>query len=88
MANDGQCLPELGGGGGGGGQFYLEKHMNKIEYEGIGTCARIEIRKDADNADQQVKWFLKVHETCKLLWEAQFFLFSRVFIQFHVLQMF
>ena len=39
--------------------------MNKIEHEGIGTCARIEISKDADNADRKVKWFLKVHKTCK-----------------------
>ena len=38
-----------------GGQLYLGKHMNKIEHEGIGTCARIEINKDADNADQKVK---------------------------------
>ena len=37
--------------------------MNKIEYEGIGTCARIEISQDAHNADQKVKWFLKVHIT-------------------------
>ena len=27
----------------------------------MGTCARIEISYDADNADQKVKWFLKVH---------------------------
>ena len=44
--------------------------MNKIEYEGIGTCAGIKISPDADNADQKVKWFLKVHKTDKLLWEA------------------
>ena len=49
MSNDGHCLPELGGGG--GGQFNLGKRMNKIEYEGIGTCARIEISQDTDNAD-------------------------------------
>ena len=29
--------------------------MNKTEYEGIGTYARIEISQDADNADQKVK---------------------------------
>ena len=63
--------------------------MNKIDYEGIGTCPRIEISQDADNADQNVKWFLKVHETYKLLWEAYFqFSFSQVFIQVHVLQIF
>ena len=28
--------------------------MNKIEHEGIGTCARIEINQDADNADQHM----------------------------------
>ena len=32
------------------------KSINKIEHEEIGT-----ISKDADNADQKVKWFLKVH---------------------------
>ena len=40
--------------------------MNKIEYEGIGTCARIEVSQNADKADQKVKWFLKVHKTYKL----------------------
>ena len=44
--------------------------MNKIEYEGIGTYARIEISQDANNLDQKVKWFLKVLKTYKLLWEA------------------
>ena len=38
--------------------------MNKIEHEGIGgTCARIEINRDADKADQKVKLFLKAHKT-------------------------
>ena len=46
--------------------------MNKIEYEGIGTCARVEISQDADNADQKVKWFLKFYKTYKLLWEGYF----------------
>ena len=46
--------------------------MNKIEHEEIGTCARIEIRQDAGNADQKIKWFLKVHKTYKLLREACF----------------
>ena len=54
--------------------------MNKIEYEGIGTCARIEISQDADNADQKVKWFLKVLRRYKLLWEACIFNF---FPSFH-----
>ena len=49
------------------GKFYLEKRTDKIEDEEIGTCARIEICQDADNADQKVKWFLKVHQTYKLL---------------------
>ena len=60
------------GGGGGGEQLYLGKRIDKIEHEGIGTCARIEINQDADNADQRVKWFLKVHKIYKLLWEAYF----------------
>ena len=40
--------------------------------EELKNCARIEINQDADNADQKVKWFLKVHATYKLLWEAYF----------------
>ena len=55
-----------------GGQFYLGKRMNKIEHEGIGTCARIEINQAADNEDQKVKWFLKVHKTYILLWGTYF----------------
>ena len=47
---------------GGGGILPWETYK-KTEYEGIGTCARIEIRQDADNTNQKVKWFLKVHET-------------------------
>ena len=52
MSDDRHCLSELGG-----GEFYLGKRMNKIEYEDIDTCARIEVSRDADNADQKVKWF-------------------------------
>ena len=66
MSNDRHCLPELGE------QFHHGKRMNKIEYEGIGTCAKIEISQDADNADQKVKWFLKFHKAYKLLWGAYF----------------
>ena len=63
-----------------GGEFYLGKRMNKFEHEGMGTCARIEISEDADNANQKVKWFLKVHKTYKLLWTAFFnYLFSPSF---------
>ena len=29
----------------------------------MGTYARSEIRQDKDNADQKVKWFLKVYKT-------------------------
>ena len=62
-------------------QFYLGKLTDKIEHEEVGTCAGIEISQDKDNADQKVKWFLKVHETYKLLWEAYFRLsFSHKFI--------
>ena len=42
------CLPELGG------KLNLETRINKIEDQGIGTCARIEISQDADNADQKM----------------------------------
>ena len=53
-------------------KFYLGKLADKVEHEGMGTCARIEISGDANNADQKVKCFLKVHKTYKLLWEAYF----------------
>ena len=59
MSNDGHCLSELG-------KIYYEKFIDKIEHEGT------EISQDADNADQKVKWFLKVDKTYKLLWEAYF----------------
>ena len=36
-------------------EFYLGKRMNKIEYEGISTCARNEVSQDADDADQKSK---------------------------------
>ena len=55
------------------GAIYFGKRTAKIEHEGMGTCARIEINQDADNADEKVKWFLKVHKTYKLLWEAYFY---------------
>ena len=42
--------------------------MDKVEQEWIG--ARTEISQDADNADQEVKWFLQVHKTYEFLWEA------------------
>ena len=32
----------------------------------MGTNASIEIGQDADNADQKVKWFMKVHKTYRL----------------------
>ena len=38
----------------------------------MGTYARTEISQDVDNADRNVKWFLKVHKTYKRLWEAYF----------------
>ena len=54
--------------------------MNEIEDEGIGTCARIGISQDADNPEQKLKWFLKLHKTYKLLLEACFqFSFSPSF---------
>ena len=69
------------------GQFYLGKRTNKIEHEGIGACARIEISQDADNADQKVKCFLKVHKHTNFCGKHIFnFLFSQVFIQVHILQ--
>ena len=40
------CFPNLGG-----GKFYLGKHIEKIEHEGIGTGARTEVSQDTDNAD-------------------------------------
>ena len=49
MSKDGHCLPELGA------QFYLGKHIDKVEHEGMGNCARIEISQDAENAHQKSK---------------------------------
>ena len=46
--------------------------MDKIEYEEIGTCAGIEISQDADDAEQKVKYFPKVHKTHKLLWDTYY----------------
>ena len=46
--------------------------MNKFEYKGMGTCAKVEISPDPNNTDQKVKWLLKDHKTYKLLWEAYF----------------
>ena len=50
VSNDGHCIPERGR-----GQFYLGKRVDKIEHEGMFTCAIIEMSQDADNADQKVK---------------------------------
>ena len=44
----------------------------KIEHKAMGTCAIFEINQDADYENQKVKWFLKVHKTYNLLWEAYF----------------
>ena len=44
------CLPELLGGG---GRFYLGKRINKINYEGIGTCARITRSQATDSTDKK-----------------------------------
>ena len=66
MSDDGRCLPELRG------NFTLENVYKKIEHEKMGNYARIEINQNVDNADQKVKWFLKVHKTYKLLWQAYF----------------
>ena len=44
---------------------YIGKGMNKIEHEGICTCATIKISQDAGNADQKVKWFVKIHKAYK-----------------------
>ena len=65
--------------------------VDKIEHEGMGT-AGIKIRQDADNANQKVKWFLKVHtKKYILLWEAYFwlsffpkFLFTFTFYKFSI----
>ena len=46
-SNDGHRLPELGY------NFFLGKRIDKSEYERMGTCARIEISQDADNAEQK-----------------------------------
>ena len=57
--------------------------MNKIEHEGMGTCARTEIGQDADDANQKIKWFLKVHKTCKIFAKHIFnFLSSKFLFRF------
>ena len=55
-----------------GAQFYLGKRIDKIEHEEVGTCAETEISQDADNANQRIKWFPKLHKTYKRLWKAYF----------------
>ena len=35
-----------------GAQFYLGKRIDKIEHKEKGACTRIEMRKDANNANQ------------------------------------
>ena len=63
--------------------------MNKIEHEGMGTCARIEISQNADNADQKVKWFLEVHKHTNFCAKPIFnCLFRQVFILIHILEIF
>ena len=53
-----------------GWKFYLGKRTNKIEHEGTGTCVRIEISQDTDNADQKAKWFLKVHKGLHIIYRG------------------
>ena len=63
--------------------------MNKIKHEGIGTCTRIEISQDADNADQKVKCFLKGHKHTDFCRKHIFnFLFPKFIFQVHILQIF
>ena len=82
MSNDRHCPSELGGGGG-GGQLYLGKRINKIEHEGMGTCGRIEVSQEAENADQKVKWFLKVHKNRNFCGKHVFsYLFSNFIFRF------
>ena len=66
------------------GIFYLGKRTDKIEHKRMSTCARIEVSQDADNADQKLKWFLKVHETYIALWEAYFLLFVIFYIIYYL----
>ena len=37
------------------GQFYLGKQIDKVEHEGMGTRARIEVSQGADNADKETE---------------------------------
>ena len=54
MSNERPLSSELG-------QFYLGKRTDKIEHEGMGTFAKIEVSQDADNPDQRVKLFLNAY---------------------------
>ena len=70
-----------------GAQSYL-KRTDKTEHEDIGTCTKIEISQDADNADQQVTWFPKVHKHTNVCGKPIFnYLSSQVFIHAHILQL-
>ena len=67
-------------------QFYLGNRIDKLNMKRWVHVQETETSQDANNADQKVKWFLKVHKTYRLLWEACFnFLFSQVFIQVPIL---
>ena len=78
------CLPELGC------NFTFENVSDKIEHEGIGTFAGIEISQlDENNADQKVKWFLKVSKNTNFCGKHIIdYLFSQVCIHFHILLIF
>ena len=65
-----------------GVQFYLGKRIDNIELEETGTCARIDISQNAVNADQKVKWFLKVHKRNIPFWEVQIYLFGKFLFRF------
>ena len=82
MSNNGQSSRA-------GGEFYLGKRTDKIEHEGMGICARIEISQYTDNADQKVKRFLKLQKHTNFCERNIFnYLFSQVFTQVHILQTF
>ena len=69
-----------------GVQFYLGKRLDKIEHVEIGTCARTEISQDADNKDQKLKWFLKVHNTKQTFVESIFLIIflPKLFLGSHI----
>ena len=70
-------------------QFYLGKSIDKVEHEEIGTCARTELSRDADNGRQKIKLLSKFIKHTNFYGKNIFkYLLSQVFIRVHISQIF